>query len=1280
MTFTVSGEILTQAGDDGNTTATDLTTRGLDGLFGTTFQNVTESFTATAGQTEFTVTGTRATGVTVAGASVPFTQRIIANGLRIEIAAATAGQEVVVTFNIVDRHFDGNVAVYTLAPGLRFDVTGTLTINPEIERLIVDDPVGLQVLSSGRLNLGKELTKSGFTRNSKGVAVYFSNAPAVWFGLGGGGPGSTNASRLGLGTNFRILTGGELFWRGAEVRGTVSLGCTAGSSVRIIDGTMTVFDAPSGTTDPRTGSNVTTGNGLFENGGNIPAVSRGFITWINTTDIAVDGLTVCNGGEIGFVLEPSGTNTLDTTAQNGIRGYSPVNTAIGTFPNRTDTQSFTDSSIGGNGNIIDVTIQSEESIEVGNGARTNPTVTTITNERAGTNLVINGGEGGTNPEPRNFGTVVVTRNFNIDASSLANASAEINGGRYFIRDTDNGFRTNLNGRDDTDDYVYSGVLTANSIATDAQVLLGAVKLSSSPPKRRSQFTPVNLPSAGNIYAIDLRGKAVAPATAAVIGDDLFDAHYWHTDYQYFVQEVDLSDGTVGTFEMTANLATDLNYQTADFAVAGEISTLDELYKAEKLRKVATATDVEEPSIGSLYTVASDSNIDIGALPLTINQTATERYEATHSGMTAGAIMTASFNTGGVTRVGGSNATLSNEATSGQPVGDGEVVLTSSFSSLFSYTFFHYTGNDWSGINGIYLDVDSPGASGIANTTNPILVYVDSNNYALYVPGVGTAGDGTVISRQLGAIALNSDGEMITAGSPPGDGVAVTVVYGPQAMLYQEGMTIPAGLEIGSTAFTAGSIFTGLVTTNTVNQGGLAVDYDLTAGTITGLPTSGEIITENGAITGGVALAAGSYTINGDASGAVFTRSGSTGTVTLTFGSSAVRPASITDPNVEAPFILRVDSRTDANGRLSVYRNGVLLNPSDVNPATYSATGTSAGTDDFVIVYTAPGRTDFRLAVDNLSTDRTEPVTTEANPFPALPTDANAPAPNDLIGPSAATFTANPDPLRPNTGIITIINDNEWKRSAAFTNFAIQRLVKGSEVYNNIVRVSTLVNGVTSLGGNSTAQVNGTIVTFVSTSPKSIGFVQQDGSDPLFTLTEGRFFTPGSSRGAAGVWSYDRTAGVAPTGTFTYNASSNVLNISDIDSGGTNRSSTLASSNIRNGDYMIINDSSNDLVTQAVVASDTDDSGNVQHRFVFNSQLENVSSFSHGDSYSIEFFDTMPTNIDVGVTILGLAGFDPGVTGSQIAGAVTSITADIGTTVDAELRRGAITNVGRPPLA
>ena len=1271
MTFSVSGTVLTQAGDDGNTTATDLATRGLDGLLGTDFQNTTQSFTATAGQTEFTVVGVRATGVTVAGAAVPFTQRIIANGLRIEIAAATAGQDVVVTFNVVDRHFDSNVAVYTLAPGLRLDVTGTLTINPEIERLIVDDPQGLIVTSTGRLNLGKELTKSGLTRNSKGVAVYFSNVPDVWFGLGPASGGNTNAGRLGLGTNFRILSGGELFWRGAEVRGTVSLGAVAGSSVRIIDGIMTVFDAFEGTIDPRTGVAVTTGAGLFENGGNRPLPGRGFITWFNTLDLAVDGFTVCNGGEIAFVLEPTGTNTLDTTAQNGIRGYSPVNTAIGALPNRTDTQSFTDSSIGGNGNIIDVTIQSEGDIPAG-GGRSVPTVTTITNERAGTNLIIDGGEGGTIPQARNYGTVLVTRNFNIAASSLADSTAEINGGRYFIRDNDNGFRTNLNSRDDTEDYVYSGVLTANSITTDAQVLLGAVKLTGS--NRRSQFTPPNLPTAGNIYSIDLRGKT------NTVGDDLFDAHYWHTDYQYFTQEVDLSDDTVGTFEMTANLATDLNYQIADFAVAGEISTLDELYKAEKLRKIATATDVEEPSIGSLYTVASDANLDIGALPLTINQTATERYEATHSGMTSGAIMTASFNTGGVTRVGGSNATLTNEGTQGQGVEDGEVVLTTGFSSLFTYQLFTNLGNDWENIRAIYLDIDSPGASGIANTTNPILVYVDSNNYALYVPGVGTAGNGTIISRQLGAIALDSNGDMITAGSPPGDEVEVTVVYGPQAMLYQEGMTIPAGLEIGSTAFTAGSIFTGLVTTNTVNQGGLAVDYALSAGTIEGLPTSGEIITENGAITGGVALAAGTYQINGDASGAVFTRSGTTGTVTLTFGSSAVRPASITDPNVEAPFILTVDSRTDTNGRLSVYRNGVLLNPSDVNPATYSATGTSAGTDDFVIVYTAPGRTDFRLAVDNLSTDRTEPVTTEANPFPALPTDANAPAPNDLIGPSAATFTANPDPLRPNTGIITIINDNEWKRSAAFTNFAIQRLVKGSEVYNNIVRVSTLVNGVTSLGSNSTAQVNGTIVTFVSTSPKSIGFVQQDGSDPLFELTEGRFFTPGSSRGAAGVWSYDRTAGVAPTGTFTYNGSSNVLNISDIDSGGTNRSGTLASSNIRNGDYMIINDSSNALVTQAVVASDTDDAGNVQHRFVFNSQLENVTSFTHGDSYSIEFFDTMPTNIEVGVTILGLAGFDPGVTGSQIAGAVGAITADIGTTVDAELRRGAITNVGRPPLA
>ena len=1280
MTFSVTGTVLTQVNDDGNTTATDLTTRGLDGLFGTAFQNTTQSFTATAGQTEFTVVGTRASGVTVAGVAVPFTQRIIANGLRIEIAAASAGQDVIVTFNVVDRHFDGNVAVYTLAPGLRFDVTGTLTINPEIERLIIDDPVGLQVTSAGRLNLGKELTKGGFTRNSKGVAVYFSNAPAVWFGLGGGGPGSTNASRLGLGTNFRVLSGGELFWRGAEIRGTVSMGCIDGSSVRIIDGTMTVFDAPAGTTDPRTGNNVTTGNGLFENGGSIPAVSRGFITWFNTADIAIDGFTVCNGGEIAFVLTPTGTNTLDTTAQNGIRGYSPVNTAIGTFPNRTDLQTFSDSSIGGNGNLIDVTIQSERNIEDGGGQRTVPTVTTLTNERAGTNLIIDGGEGGTAVQPRNYGTVLVTRNFNIAASSLANSAAEINGGRYYIKDTDNGFRTNINGRDDTEDYTYSGFLTNNVVATDANILLGAVKLPSSPPSRRSQFTPANLPTAGNIYAIDLRGKAVAPATAAVIGGDIFDAHYWHTDYQYFVQEIDLSDGTVGTFEMTANLATDLNYQIADFAVAGEISTLDELYKAEKMRKVATATDVAEPSIGSLYTVASDSNIDIGALPLTINQTATERYEATHSGMTAGAIMTASFNTGGVTRVGGSNATLTNEAN--DATGDGEVGLATSFASLSTYRFLLNTGNDWSRLAGVYLDVDSPGASGIANTTNPILLYVDSNNYALFVPGVGTAGNGTIISRQLGAIALNSDGDMIMAGSPPGDGVEVTVIYGPQAMLYQEGMTIPAGLEIGSTALSAGSVFTGLVTTNIVNQGGLAVDYDLTAGTITGLPTSGEIITENGAITGGVALAAGTYLINGDASGAVFTRSGSTGTVTLTFGTSAVRPASITDPNVEAPFALTINSRTDTNGRLSVYRNNSLINASDTNPATYNTTGTSAGTDNFVIVYTAPGRRDFRMPISNLSADMDVDVITESNPFPPLPIGSNAIPRDDVVGRNVATFTAG---TTPGTGIITILDGREWNGSATVTNYGVQNLTKGSEVYNNMIRVSGETDIVESAGVNSFSQVNSTLIQFVSPSPQTVGYVEPvPAMSSLATSVTGRFFTPNltASRGTAGVWNYDRTGANAPVGTFTYNASLNVINIARVDADGVNRRSYLLSTNIRNGDYMLIrNDDTNmTLFTQAVVASDTDDDTNVQHRFVFNDTLANVAQLAHGNRYSIHFFDSTSSTIPVGVTFGELDAFDPGVTASQISGAVTDITADIGTTVDAELRRGAITNVGRPPLA
>ena len=1027
MAFALAGGVITQTGDDGNTTATDLQTRGLDTL----------------------------------NTDVP----------------------------TVTRTFDGNVAVYTLPDGVEFLVNGTLTINPEIERLVTVDQQAVRVGATGRLNLGKELTKNGFTRNSKGVAIYFNNAPSNWFGLGAG---SNNAQRLGSATNFQVLSGGELFWRGAEIRGPVSFGAVAGSSVRIIDGIMTVYDAEEMTTDPTTGNVVASGAGLYEQGGSTLDPGRGFISWINTTDIAVDGLTVCNGGEVAFVLTPTGTNTLDTTAQNGIRGYSPINTVLGAFPNRTNSQTFVNSSIGGNGNFIDVTIQSEADIGTTggpNGSRLVPTETFLVNERAGTDLIINAAQTGT-LDGRSYGRVLIQRDFNIDASSLADNNAVINGGRFFIRDSNHGFRTNLNNRDDTDDNIYSDVLATNVVASDSRILLGAVKLSGA--NSRGTTVPVNSPVMGNPYAIDLRGKTND------IGADLFDVHYWHPEYQYFSQEVDMSDGTVGTLQLRAGLAIDTNYQTADFATANKIETLDELYKVEKDRKidpstVGTPAGIELPTIGTTYVTASDSALDLGTLNLVNNPSAATRYVATATQLT-----------------------------------------------------------------------------------------------------------------------------------------------------------------ISADSLTSGTTFDSVETSGTVNNGGLALDYGVTATTLLGLPTTGEIITVNGSVGGStdINLSPGDYTIAGDASGALFDRVGSTGTVTLTFLAGSTRPtaANALGTGVEAPYNVVINSVAHPGGRLSVYRNGVLVNtaPADQNPTVFNTTATVAGTDDFVVVYTAPGRTDFRGVLDNVSNESSLDVVTQVQDVPPLGTDTENP-PTQAQALSALSLRET----TPAGQLIVDVDGTNGVHVLMFTalNYALQHTVKGTEAYNNIIRIDAgAVDALRSLGNASSPEVNGNYITFESTSAVNIGYVVPIiGAPPLASRTPGLFFRPSDTIRVTGTWTYSSNqVADANTGMFSYDSSAFMqFTIHDTDAGTppTDRSAMLSTAVI--GDYITITDPNEGdaVIAQGLIAARTGP-GNV----VNVSLLENppgISSLVAGTDYTITISDSAGEESVIGVEINLQPAFDPGVTEAQL---------------------------------
>ena len=72
-----------------------------------------------------------------------------------------------------------NIVVYRL-PNLRLRVRGTLTIDPEIEMLLIQAPDNelLIVDNNGQLTIGRAITQNGYTRYSEGMAIYCENTGA----------------------------------------------------------------------------------------------------------------------------------------------------------------------------------------------------------------------------------------------------------------------------------------------------------------------------------------------------------------------------------------------------------------------------------------------------------------------------------------------------------------------------------------------------------------------------------------------------------------------------------------------------------------------------------------------------------------------------------------------------------------------------------------------------------------------------------------------------------------------------------------------------------------------------------------------------------------------------------------------------------------------------------------------------------------------------------------------------------------------------------------------
>ena len=304
----------------------------------------------------------------------------------------------------------GGKTIYNVASGTTISITGTLTVNPEIERIITNsgDNV-ITVASGGQLNLGTEITKTltdgtTNTRYSKGVAIFSTLPEDPWHGSG-----SDNT--------LVIASGGKLHWRGATLGGHALVDFVSGSSVWIEDGVI---------------DNLRPLLGVAGR----PITDRGNIAWWATSDLRIDGFTIRQSGEILIEAQPTGTNGVDSSLSNGIFGYGSEQAVYSMFPHNIGAFKLENSSLANRGNTKDITVQSEGTNII--------THTSVYNELGGTSLRCIAGENG--DDPRNFGVISIYRQINFDAKDGITGT-NVTDGRWFIKDTNNGLRKSANGVD-----------------------------------------------------------------------------------------------------------------------------------------------------------------------------------------------------------------------------------------------------------------------------------------------------------------------------------------------------------------------------------------------------------------------------------------------------------------------------------------------------------------------------------------------------------------------------------------------------------------------------------------------------------------------------------------------------------------------------------------------------------------------------------------------------------------------------------------------------------------
>ena len=559
-------------------------------------------------------------------------------GLARSAAGVTDGLE---DISGVTKTYEGEIAVYTFTAGDRFDIKGTLTIDPEVERINMRTSIFLIITTTGRLNLGVDVTENGSTRGTVGVAICNSIGQRIWSGANSG----TSDDRNGF------LIEGEMNWLSGTIQGPTHFHLQTTGSLYIRDGIWASQDVSAGTIDPQTGVTVTGGAGTNQTGvAQVLIANRGYIGYFFGSDYRVDNFTQLGGGEMTTSIQPTGTNSITGTA-NGIFGYNSNQAVVGIFPRTEGTSgvfTFTNTAVGDSGNVKDFAIFTLS----GGGGSTDHTVSEIVNEASGTLIKCIGAES-PKDDRRQRASCSIFRNMNFNITDGITGTA-IEGGRFYMIDTNNTnrqtgvFNSLQQGVNYISDEVYSDVFVAGA-STEQKVLLGSVQVfgtgSSSPGyvilgntdnsvTQGTNFTEGTTPdSRTNLAAwrMDLRGKN------NTLGDDKFDFHVWRYENQYLpLLNSELTDGTTGTLVLSPRVVTDSNITNtratidalntsigSNFVVnssgitTGSTSVnLDQVYDLVKYKKETSAANLIIPSSSTLIISSDGTELDLGTRTIT----------------------------------------------------------------------------------------------------------------------------------------------------------------------------------------------------------------------------------------------------------------------------------------------------------------------------------------------------------------------------------------------------------------------------------------------------------------------------------------------------------------------------------------------------------------------------------------------------------------------------------------------------------------------------------------